>query len=347
MNDPKKRFCFFDLETTGCPQSGSIFHDYHRIVQISAVCGNDTFDAVVNPECHIPSESTAIHRVTNDVASKFANFGKVFPRFRAFVKKQMKRGTEVILVAHNAFGFDKLMLEKECARFGLRVPTTWRFYDTLLKYRTQFPELPSKRLGDIYKERFGEDLAGAHDALADSLALKRLFEVDIVQHFSMNETLLVHHQSYLANEESVIKVRGIGQKTKQKISRIINIHDPTIGQLRERLVSGHSYADIELFIRTQMNCFKEQFVFSILCEIVQPSQPHVLFQSFPFLQHTFTVNMPAVAVEQLVTKHHIRSAEQLKRLYLFHFKESGERWDNLLREINVNPFCVSMMMRSL
>ena len=69
MNDPKIKFCFFDLETTGCPRSGSIFHEFHRIVQISAVCGDSTFDATVDPQCHIPSESTAIHRVTNDIAN--------------------------------------------------------------------------------------------------------------------------------------------------------------------------------------------------------------------------------------------------------------------------------------
>jgi len=346
-DDPSISFVFFDLETTGCPQSGSIFHDYHRIVQISAVCGDQTFDAVVNPQCHIPSESTEIHRVKNSDVQASPTFAKIFPLFRAFIKKQIKRGVVVVLVAHNAFGFDKPMLEKECARFGLRIPPSWKFYDTLLKYRTQFSELSSKRLGDIYKERFGEDLTGAHNSLADSLALKRLFELDLRLHFTMDETLPVHEQRYLNDNEDVVRVRGIGQKTKAKLSRVLNIQDPTIGQLRERLVSGHSYAEIELFIRTQMNCYKEQFVFSILCEIVQPTQPHLLFQSFPFLQHTFTVGFSAETVNTLMIKHRIRSAEQLKRLYLFKFKECGEAWDTLLRDINVNPFHISMMMRSI
>lgn len=345
-DDPTVCYVFFDLETTGCPQSGSIFHEYHRIVQISAVCGNNKFDSVVNPQCHIPSESTAIHRVTNEDAENAATFGKVFPLFRSFVKSQIKRGVVVVLVAHNAYGFDKLMLEKECARFGLRVPSTWKFYDTLVQYRTQFPELASKRLGDIYKLRFNEDLEGAHNSLADSMALKRLFELDILKSFSLQDCVPVHEQRYLFNEESVLKVRGIGKRTNAKLAQYFQTPSPTIGHLR-LFLQNHTYADIELFIRTQMSCYKEQFVFSILCEIVQPQQPHLLFQSFPFLQHTFTVSMPAKAVETLMTKHRVRSAEQLKRFYLFKMKESGEQWDTLLKNINVNPFTVSMMMRSL
>ena len=345
-NDPKVSFVFFDLETTGCPQSGSIFHEYHRIVQISAVCGEDTFDATVDPQCHIPSESTAIHRVTNDVAQESATFGKVFPLFRSFVRRQIKRGVIVVLIAHNAFGFDKLMLEKECARFSLRVPASWKFYDTLIKYRTQFPDLPSKRLGDIYKQRFGEELAGAHNSLADALALKRLFELDLLQHFTMSETIPVHEQLYLSDDDSVLKVRGIGKRTKQKLSDYFQKTEPTLGDIRSFL-SNYTFADIELFIRTQMSSYKEQFVFSILCEVVQSQQPHLLFKSFPFLQHTFTVTMPAMAVDTLMNTHRIRSAEQLKRFYLFRMKESGEEWDQLLRDLNVNPFTMSMMMRSL
>jgi len=201
-------------------------------------------------------------------------------------------------------------------------------------------------LGDIYKLRFDEDFEGAHNSLADSLALKRLFERDLIETFSLDDCLPVHEQKYLNDTQSVIDVRGIGKRTHGKLAHYFQISSPTIGDLRVFLMNN-SYADIELFIRTQMSCYKEQFVYSILCEIVQPQQPHLLFQSFPFLQHTFTVNIPAKAVETLMTKHRVRSAEQLKRFYLFKMKESGEQWDDLLKNIDVNPFMVSMMMRSL
>ena len=78
-SDPKIKFVYFDLETTGCPNSGSIYHDNHRIVQISAVSGLQRFDATVNPQCHIPFQSTAIHTITNEDVVGRPSFSKIFP----------------------------------------------------------------------------------------------------------------------------------------------------------------------------------------------------------------------------------------------------------------------------
>lgn len=134
MNDPKNKklikFVFFDLETNGCAGTGSILNPFHRIIQISAVSGDERFDSLVNPECHIPSESTAIHHVTNEMVKNAPTFKKIFPQFRAFVKKGAKRNTQIVLVAHNALGFDKPVLEKEVKRSGLKSPDNWRYYNT-------------------------------------------------------------------------------------------------------------------------------------------------------------------------------------------------------------------------
>ena len=345
MNDTK--FIFFDLETTGCSKSGSIFHNFHRIVQISAVCGDEHFDQLVDPQCHIPTESTAIHRVTNDMANRTNNFGTVFPLFRAFIKKRATRGTKIVLVAHNAFGFDKLILEKECARFDFRVPTNWYFYDSLVTYRNKYPELVSKKLGDIYKERFREDLDGAHNALMDCLALKRLFEHDIIQHYSPEQLLQSNQQLYLNDNEDVIKIRGIGQHTRTKIKKLFSTETPTVGMIRAMLIPNSNLSELELFIRTKLSCNKEQFVFSILCEIVQPPNPHVMFQGFPFIHHTFSSILTPETVYTLLNTYHIRSAEQMKRYYLFQLKEDVKDWDKFLGTIHANSFSIGMMLRSI
>jgi len=341
------KFIHFDLETTGCQQSGSILNKFHRILQISAVSGEDEFNQLVHPEVHIPSESTAIHRVTNELVANKPNFGTVFPLFRKFIKNQTKRGTQIVLVAHNAFGFDKPMLEKECSRFGLRIPSTWVFYDTLLTFRKQFPDLVSKKLGDLHELRFGEPIAGAHDALADSQALQRLFNHDIVQYFTLTDTLAPFQQRYLTDNESVINIRGVGQRTVGKISHVLQTDHPTVGQLRTTLMSQYNITQIEQFIRTVLGTYKEEFVFSILCEIVQPSQPHLVFKDFPFCLNTFNSNtIKQSAIEKLQTMQ-IRSPVQLKRHYLFVLKENGQLWDNLLRDLDLRPFYISMVMRSL
>ena len=267
-SDPK--FIFFDTETTGCEGTGSILNSFHRIVQISAVTNDGhTFDATVDPECHIPKASTSIHGITNLQAQEAKTFGTVFAGFRTFVKENTKRGTPIVLVAHNCLGFDKKMLEKECFRTGVRIPCNWMFYDSLLAYRIHFKELESKCLGDIYELRFGKKMENAHNSLADSQGLRDIFNNDLINLFDIKDCVPTHGQNYLPNDCAVIKIRGIGEKSSSKLQRHFQKPTVLVGDLRFHL-STHSAANIEMFIRGVIGTFKEEFVFSIFCEMRRP-----------------------------------------------------------------------------
>ena len=342
-NDPKIKFIFFDLETTGCSGTGSILNQFNRIVQISAVNESEQFDAIVNPEVHIPQASTDIHHVSNEIAQQAPTFKKVFPQFRAFVKKGAKRNTHIVLVAHNALGFDKIVLEKECLRCGLKMPANWVFYDTLLTYRNQFPELVSKRLGDIYQNRFNEPIQNAHNALSDTLALQRLFYHDIQPLFTMEHTVATGMPSYTPNESPVDALRGIGKYTKRAVVQLVEQNNPTVGHLR-KYCSDKSIEDIEIILRLKLRCRAETYLFSLLCEITLCPQPFELFEQFPFVVDSFP-GLSERTVQRLLQMG-IRSPEQLKRHYLYTLVESGEEWDRLMREMECDVFRVAMLLRS-
>lgn len=344
-NDPKKiKFVFFDLETTGCKGSGSIFNEFHRIVQISAVTSSEQFDAIVNPEVHIPQASTAIHHVSNEMAQQGTTFKKVFPNFRAFVKKGAKRNTQIVLVAHNAIGFDKIVLEKECLRCGLKMPANWVFYDTLLTYRTQFPELVSKRLGDIYQNRFNEPIQNAHNALSDTLALQRLFEHDLLPSFNLIHTVPTGIPSYTPNKAPVDALRGIGKYTKKAVIILVQQNNPTVGHLRS-YCSGKSVEEIEIILRLKLRCKAETYLFSLLCELTLYTDPIELFKQFPFVIDSFA-GLSDGTVQKLVQMG-IRSPEQFKRHYLYNLAESGDAWDKLMCDLECDPFRVAMLLRSI
>ena len=348
MNDPNPqkliKFVFFDLETNGCAGTGSILNPFHRIVQISAVSGDERFDAIVNPEVHIPSDSTAIHHVTNEMAQTAPLFKEIFPKFRAFVKKGAKRNTQIVLVAHNALGFDKPVLEKEVLRCGLKSPENWRYYDTLLTYRREFAELPSKRLGDIHQTRFNESIQNAHNALSDTLALQRLFSHDIQSLFDMNHTVMTGASSYTPNEAPVQNLRGVGPYTKRAIALMLAKNNPTVGDLRA-YCSGKSEQDVELFLRLKLHCKKEAFLFSLLCELTLCNDPNALFERFPYSVHAFP-GLSDKTINHLLGMR-IRSPEELNRHYLYGLKESAEAWDVLLSGLECEVFRVAMLMRNL
>ena len=347
MNDPKRniKFVCFDLETNGCPQSGSIFNPFHRIVQISAVHGEEQFDKVVNPECHVPSESTAIHHLTNQRVVAARTFKNVFPLFRAFVKRGATRDTQIVLVAHNALGFDKILLEKECIRCGMKLPPEWRFYDTLQTYRRDFATLPSKKLGDVYQNRFGEPITNAHNALSDTIALQRLFYHEIQTKFNMDHTISASASaSYTSSDAPVQQLRGIGLYTKRAIVNMIGKTSPTVGDLRV-YCAGKSFQDIELILRVKLRCTRETFLFSLLCEMTTHANPYNLFAAFPFAIHAFP-GLSDASVEKLLAMG-ICSPEQLKRHYLYVLQESGEAWDLLMDTLECESFRVGLLLRSI
>lgn len=164
---------YFDLETNGCLHV-SLTSKFHKIVQMAAVtsCGEE-FNEIIDPKVHIPMESTEIHNISNgDVEGKM-DFSDGFKRFVEYVN----RFETPILIAHNAFRFDKVLLEKECREAGLdKEFNNLVFFDTLPFFRCNFSKLTSFKLGALYKHFTSLELEGAHDALVDVKGLREVFE---------------------------------------------------------------------------------------------------------------------------------------------------------------------------
>lgn len=100
------KFCdnyvVFDLETTGFNAKDS------NIIEISALkCKNneviDTFDALVNPNEHIPSKVSKLTGITDELVANCDTIDKIMPDFLNFIE-------DYTLVAHNG-SFDFSFVE--------------------------------------------------------------------------------------------------------------------------------------------------------------------------------------------------------------------------------------------
>ena len=165
---------YFDLETTGYGGLG-YFHKLHRIIQIGAVTeGGRTFKAFVNPQTKIDARSTNFHGISDDDVVQAETFNKVWKRFMEdFVSYRPSRTSPLVLIAHNCFGFDQLIIEKELHRFGLSTGHV-EFQDTEPTFRYQFPCLKSYNLAKMVKHFIPNYHFRAHDALEDAKALRAL-----------------------------------------------------------------------------------------------------------------------------------------------------------------------------
>jgi DNA polymerase-3 subunit epsilon len=153
-------FTVFDTETTGLDPAGG-----DQIISIGAVrivrmqmLSDERFDHLINPHRDIPSESSSIHGISEEMVRSKPGIEKILPMFSQYV-------ADTILVAHNA-AFDMRMLqiceEQTDIRFSNPV------LDTLLLSAVIHPAHDQHNIREIAK-RLGVDVVGRHTAIGDAV----------------------------------------------------------------------------------------------------------------------------------------------------------------------------------
>ncbi|MEG2453301.1 MAG: exonuclease domain-containing protein [Clostridia bacterium] len=158
-----KTFVVFDFETTGLDVKTV------SIVQIGAVKISDgriveTFSSYVNPMCHIPEESTNIHKITDDMVLSAPEFENILPDFFKF-----SRGA--VLVGHNIISYDLPILYRYAKSYGYKFDND--VMDTLVLAQTKL-RLPKNNLTAVCKY-FDVSIENAHQAIDDALATAKCF----------------------------------------------------------------------------------------------------------------------------------------------------------------------------
>lgn len=115
----------------------------NKIIEISAVKVRnneitDTYTTLVNPECHIPLNATAVNHITNDMVEESPTINEVFPEFLEFIGND-------ILVGHNIDTFDlNLLYDVKMSLYNK--PLTNDYIDTYHLAKRCLPELPNHKL---------------------------------------------------------------------------------------------------------------------------------------------------------------------------------------------------------
>lgn len=164
----KKPIIFFDLETTGV----NISRD--RIVEISFIKvmpdGTERqAEYRVNPEMHIPEESTAVHHITDaDVATE-----KTFKQLAPMLAKEFA-GCDI--AGFNSNRFDIPMLAEEFARADVDFDfARARFVDV----QNIFHKKEQRTLVAAYRFYCGKEIENAHSANADIRATYEVLKAQL------------------------------------------------------------------------------------------------------------------------------------------------------------------------
>lgn len=182
---------FFDTETTGFVLERQPVEDAGQphIVQLAAQLCYDNgdvvsgFNLVVDPGVSIPKKASDVHGITDDVAAKFG----VSPGFALELFTHLYRQADTI-VAHN-IKFDKLVMEAQIYRIHERVMPLRKPLFCTMEAASPILNLPPTermvaagfnkpkppKLEECIKHFFNEELEGAHDAMVDVIACRRVY----------------------------------------------------------------------------------------------------------------------------------------------------------------------------
>jgi DNA polymerase-3 subunit epsilon len=196
-----KRPIFYDTETTGLKP------DKDHIIEIAAYdpTQGKTFHSLINPECPIPPDATAIHSISDEMVQKAPTFKEVGARFSDFCKK------DAVLIAHNNDAFDQPFLTHEFARCSLPF-LPYSFIDSLKFARKYRPDLPRYSLQDL-REYFGIPPNQAHRALDDVIILHKVFS-EMIDDLTMEMILEI------MSEKRIIRTMPFGKHRGKPLKEI-------------------------------------------------------------------------------------------------------------------------------
>ncbi|TDH09819.1 hypothetical protein EPR50_G00090810 [Perca flavescens] len=167
---------FFDLETTGLDTASC------HITQLSAVCEEKEFNVYTLPRRPITPGASQLTGFTVYCGQLYL-CGRpvvtipIFDALTSFINYLSNFPGPVLLAAHNAKGFDALVLSRLLRRFSL---WPWfqqvvsGFVDTLMLSRKLFPLGNNYSLESLVVQFLKESYNG-HDALEDAKMLQELF----------------------------------------------------------------------------------------------------------------------------------------------------------------------------
>lgn len=165
---------YVDIETTGLDTSTADTIELAAIVEPrckhEAEIG-DTFSSLIYPENgSIPAAASKVNGIYMKDVEHQPKFKDVATKFFEWLTKWKERGQKIILVAHNNFGYDAVIIKRQCKQLEVAIPSFVAFGDSLLVFRWCFP-FPQRRfalqqLANIWLPP-GTETIQDHRALSD------------------------------------------------------------------------------------------------------------------------------------------------------------------------------------
>ncbi len=169
---------FIDLETTGVNLSTD------RIIEIAIVKvlpdgSRQVKRKLLNPECEIKPDNSAIHGITNEMVKDAPTFKQAANEIKQFLDN-------CDLGGYNSNRFDIPMLMEEFLRAGLDIDLTDR---KMIDVQHIFYTMEPRTLSAAYRFYCQKELTNAHSAEADVNATIEVLEAQLARYSNLGHTV--------------------------------------------------------------------------------------------------------------------------------------------------------------
>ena len=205
LNDKKIKFCIYDTETTGLDV---LTESILEMAFIDYDSGKKIYHEYIYPSNCKKITNSFIHKIDETVL-KEKNALSIEDALNKLnqVFQQFYEDSLIILVAHNNFGYDQLILESEYQRINKNICKNVLFFDTLPFFRKIFPDLNSYKLGNIYNHYFknNDNSGDFHTATYDTICLYNIFKYALSK---LKSKKILADCKYLRASLSIVKTNG-------------------------------------------------------------------------------------------------------------------------------------------
>ena len=176
---------FVDTETTG------LYPDENDcIIQIAGFFMDkrgrvsDKFNFRMQPyhnDCYMTKEASECNGYTMEQIQEFDNPKEIIEKFTAICNKHLKKGSKILIAGYNV-GFDVKFIKDWFRTFHIRYSDYFEssYLDVYDEVKTYFFDKKRKpnnfKQTTVYRYFFKKELNGAHDAMADIKASKKIHE---------------------------------------------------------------------------------------------------------------------------------------------------------------------------
>ena len=209
-----KTFCVTDIETTGQkPEDSEII----EIATVKVTGGKiqESFCSYIKPTSQIPSYITQMTGIRDDDVKDAPALKQVLKDWLEFIKDSH------YFCAHNVmFDYDFIYKYLQSSNISLKDLSDLKFFCTVKATRLLFPELESRKLGDLIKH-FNLVTEKRHRALDDAMATAKILLICFEEIKKKKNTLLSKIESVQLDKLKSFEVAEYLSVTKEKVYEMV------------------------------------------------------------------------------------------------------------------------------